>query len=193
MARPAEFERDDVLDKAMRAFWNQGFYATSIANLADLTELGSGSIYAAFQSKEGLFLATLDHYGELSLATIEQALSKSESPLDAIRAYFKKLAKEAAKPQSPSGCFLVNTVLELARLNPTVQERVNHHFAKIEALFRNALESAQTRGELASDKDPASLAAFLMVNIWGLRVLAGTGPQSARAQAVVNQILSLLS
>ena len=193
MARPAEFERDDVLDKAMRAFWNQGFYATSIANLADLTELGSGSIYAAFQSKEGLFLATLDHYGELSLATIEQALSKSESPLEAIRAYFKKLAKEAAKPQSPSGCFLVNTVLELARLNPTVQKRVNHHFAKIEALFRNALESAQRRGEIASDKDPASLAAFLMVNIWGLRVLAGTGPQPARAQAVVNQILLLLS
>jgi TetR/AcrR family transcriptional repressor of nem operon len=193
MARPVEFERDDVLDKAMRAFWNQGFYATSMANLAERTELGSGSIYAAFQSKEGLFLATLDHYGGLSVASIEQALSASESPLESIRAYFRMLAKEAAKPQAQRGCFLVNTVLELARLNPTVQKRVNHHFANIEALFRNALERSQARGELAYDKDPASLAAFLLTNIWGLRVLAGTGPQSARAQAVVNQILSLLS
>ena len=193
MARPVEFERDDVLDKAMRAFWNQGFYATSMANLADLTELGSGSIYAAFQSKEGLFLATLDHYGELSVASIEQALSASESPLEAIRAYFRMLAKEAAKPQAQRGCFLVNTVLELARLNPTVQERVNRHFANIESLFRNALDSAQARGELAPDKDPASLATFLMTNIWGLRVLAGTGPQSARTRAVLNQILSLLA
>ena len=193
MARPVEFERDAVLDKAMRAFWNQGFHATSMAHLADLTELGSGSIYAAFQSKEGLFLETLDHYGERSVASVARALSGPESPLEAIRAYFKKLARETAKPQAQRGCFLVNTVLELARLNPAVQERVNRHFANIEALFRNALENARARGDLAPDKDPASLAAFLMTNIWGLRVLAGTGPQSARAQAVVNQILSLLS
>lgn len=193
MARPVEFERNDVLNKAMHAFWNQGFYATSMANLADLTELGSGSIYAAFQSKEGLFLATLDHYGELSLRSIEQALSTLESPLEAIRVYFRRLAEDAANPLAQRGCLLVNTVLELARLNPTVQERVNHHFTNIEALFRAALESAQARGELAPDKEPASLAAFLMTNIWGLRVLTGTGPQSARARAVVNQILSLLA
>ena len=193
MARPVEFERDIVLDKAMRAFWNQGYHATSMAHLADLTELGSGSIYAAFQSKEGLFLATLDHYGERSVASIEQALSASESPLEAIRTYFKKLARETAKPQAQRGCFLVNTVLELARLNPTVQERLNHHFTNIEVLFRDALDSAQARGELAPDKDPASLAAFLMTSIWGLRVLAGTGTQSTRAKAVVSQLLALLS
>ena len=193
MARPVEFERDDVLDKAMRAFWNQGFHATSMAHLADLTELGSGSIYAAFQSKEGLFLEALNHYGERSVASIEQALSKSTSPLEAIRAYFKKLAQDAGKPQAQRGCFLVNSVLELARLNPTVQKRLNHYFAHIEGLFRDALVNAQARGELAPDKDPAALAAFLMTNIWGLRVLAGTGPQPTRAQAVVSQILSLLS
>lgn len=183
MARPAEFERDDILDKAMRAFWSQGFYATSMANLADLTELGPGSIYAAFQSKEGLFLEALDHYGERGVASIEHALSAFESPLDAIRAFFNKLASETAKPKDERGCFLVNTVLELAHVNPTVQEKVNHHFANIEALFRKALEIAQTRGELAPDKDTASLAAFLMTNIWGLRVLEGTAPQGARAQA----------
>jgi TetR/AcrR family transcriptional repressor of nem operon len=193
MARPVEFERDDVLDKAMRAFWNQGFHATSMSHLAELTELGSGSIYAAFHSKEGLFLATLDRYGERSVASIAQALSRAESPLESIRVYFKKLAMETSKPQAQRGCLMVNTVLELARQNPTVQERLNHHFSRIEALFRDALESAQARGELAPEKDPASLAAFLMTNIWGLRVLAGTGPQSNRAQAVVSQILSLLS
>lgn len=193
MARPVEFERDNVLDKAMQAFWGQGFHATSMSNLVEQTELGSGSIYAAFQSKEGLFLATLDHYGELSVANIERALSGSESPLEAIRAYFKRLAKEVAKPQNQNGCFLVNSVLELARLNPTVKEKVNHHFTNIESQFRIALEKAQTLGELSPDKDPECMAAFLMTNIWGLRVLAGTAPQSARVQGVVSQILSLLS
>ncbi|HUY04084.1 MAG TPA: TetR/AcrR family transcriptional regulator [Rhodocyclaceae bacterium] len=193
MARPAEFERDDVLEKAMQAFWIQGYHATSMADLSAATELGPGSIYAAFQSKEGLFLAALDHYGARSVANIEQALSKSESPLEAIRDYFGNLVKEAVKPQAQRSCFLVNTVLELARGNAGVQRRVNCHLARIETLFRNALEGAQARGELAPGKDPASLAAFLMTSIWGLRVLAGTGPQSARTQAVVGQILILLS
>jgi TetR/AcrR family transcriptional repressor of nem operon len=73
-----------------------------------------------------------------------------------------------------------------------VQKRVNRHLDTLEALIRRALEAAQANGELSPDKDPKGLAAFLMCNIWGLRVLGGTAPTRKRTQAVVRQLLALL-
>ncbi len=50
MARPAQFDRGEILDKAMQTFWEHGYSATSMANLVETTELNPGSLYAAFES-----------------------------------------------------------------------------------------------------------------------------------------------
>lgn len=192
MARPAQFERDDVLEKAMQAFWDQGYNATSMASLVDATSLKPGSIYAAFDSKEGLFLAALDHYAQQSVARIKRALADADTPLQGIRGFFLNMVKEAAGVRAGRSCLLVNTVLEISRQNEMVQKRVNRHLADIEALFLHALKTAQANGELLPDKDPKALAAFLMTSIWGLRVLGGTKPAPARTKAVVKQLLTLL-
>lgn len=192
MARPIQYEREEVLKKAMEAFWDRGYCATSMTQLVEATELKPGSLYAAFKSKEGLFLAALDYYGERSTTRIGQALAALDSPLEGIRAYFRQLAQDTADPRTKHSCLLVNTVLELARQDEAVRDRVNLHFNAIEVQFRKALETAQAGGELSADKEPAALATFLMSNIWGLRVLEGTAAEQGRAQAIVNQLLKLL-
>ncbi len=192
MARPAGFAREEVLEKAMQAFWDRGYCATSMAQLVAATELNPGSLYAAFQSKRGLFLAALDHYGERSAERIEHALRTAESPLQGIRSYFRQLAAYVADPQAERGCFLVNSVLELGRRDAAIGASAKRHFDVIEAKFRNALTGAQTAGELAPDKDPRALAALLMSSIWGLRVLGATAPDAERARGVVRQLLQLL-
>jgi TetR/AcrR family transcriptional repressor of nem operon len=192
MARPAQFEREAVLDKAMQAFWDHGYCATSMTDLVEATGLKPGSLYGAFQSKQGLFLAALDHYGERGARRIEQALAEAGTPLQGIRDFFRRLARDIADPQARRSCLLVNTVLELARQDETVQQRVNLHLGTMEGLFRQALESARASSELAPDKDPAALAAFLMTGIWGLRVLAGTDPAPERVEVVVDQLLATL-
>lgn len=192
MARPAEFDREQVLDRAMQAFWNQGYCATSMAKLTQTTELKPGSLYAAFKSKEGLFLAALDHYGERSVHKIRQTLFSADTPLGGVRVFFRQLSADATESEARRSCFLVNTVLEVAGRNRQVRERVNHHLDAIEVLFRQALEAARERGELAPDKDPEALAAFIMTNIWGLRVLLVGGADPQRVRLVVDQLLGLL-
>ncbi|MES9846697.1 MAG: TetR/AcrR family transcriptional regulator [Candidatus Sedimenticola sp. PURPLELP] len=192
MARPIQFDRKDVLEKAMHAFWDQGYCATSMASLVEITHLKPGSIYAAFDSKEGLFLAALDHYGKRSAAKIGQSLASADTPLQGVRDHFRQMAESAADPMTKRSCLLVNTALELGRGNPAVLQRVNHHLGVIETLFLEALESAQATGELGEDKDPEALAAFLMASIWGLRVLGSTAPAPERTKSVVDQLLSLL-
>jgi TetR/AcrR family transcriptional repressor of nem operon len=192
MGRPATFEREEVLHKAMDAFWEHGYSGIGVADLGRVMRLKPGSLYAAFNSKEDLFLAVLELYGRQSLDRIEAALAAADSPLAGIRRYFRQLADEIASGRAGRGCLLVNTVLELGRRGGVVQEHVNGHLGRIEKLFRNALLEARKRGELPAGKDPKALAAFLMSGIWGLRVLSGTSPGQKRARDIVAQLLTVL-
>jgi TetR/AcrR family transcriptional regulator, transcriptional repressor for nem operon len=192
MARPAQFDRDRVLDKAMQAFWEHGYCATSMADLVETTKLKPGSLYAAFESKQGLFLATLDRYGANSADKLRQHLKKADSPLRAIEEYLDQLVDIIESRSEQNSCFLVNTVLELSRRDVEVREHINKHFAEIESIFLTALNKAQEKDELGSDVDCEALAAFLMNNIWGLRVLAGTHPNPGRARQVAGLVKQIL-
>jgi len=192
MARPAQYDRDTILDKAMQAFWEQGYCATSMANLVEATDLKPGSLYAAFTSKQGLFLATLDYYGARSAERLGSLLDNAESPLRAIHAYFDRLAEDIEQSRGKTSCFLVNTVLELSQRDTAIRDRINKHFARIQATFIAALRRAREQGELSAGADCEALAAFLMSNIWGLRVLAGTGPAPGRAKQIVTLVKRVL-
>ena len=62
MSRPTKFDREQVLQQAMQAFWQRGYAATSVRDLVEATGLLPGSLYATFGGKRGLFLASLDLY-----------------------------------------------------------------------------------------------------------------------------------
>lgn len=192
MPRTAKFDRDLVLERAMQTFWNQGYCATSMTNLMETTELKPGSIYAAFKSKQGLFLATLDHYGQQSIEEITYTLSAAETPMTGLRNLFNQLAAAAISEGAERSCFLVNTVLEVTRHDAMVREKINEYFDIIESKIRHTLELAQSSGELGSDKEPEILTTFIMTNIWGIRVLLVTGADQARVDAVIQQLFDLL-
>ena len=106
--------------------------------------------------------------------------------------FFRQLADSATEPEAQRSCLLVNTVLEVARHDPPLCERVNQHLAAVEALFRETLEAAQARGELAADRDMEGLTAFLVTTIWGLWVRLAADVEPQRVRSVVEQVLKLL-
>jgi AcrR family transcriptional regulator len=62
IGRPREFDRDAALEAAMFLFWRKGFAATSMNDLCDAMGVRSPSLYAAFGSKEALYLEAIEHY-----------------------------------------------------------------------------------------------------------------------------------
>ena len=51
MARALEFDKDDIIVKAMEVFSEKGFHGSSLADLTKATGLHKGSLYNAFESK----------------------------------------------------------------------------------------------------------------------------------------------
>ncbi len=64
MARPRSYDEAVVVDAAARCFTELGYAATSVDDLVSATGLHRGSLYGAFGSKRGLFLASLARHAE---------------------------------------------------------------------------------------------------------------------------------
>ncbi|EAR62259.1 TetR/AcrR family transcriptional regulator [Neptuniibacter caesariensis] len=192
MARPAEFDRTDVLEKAMEVFWRTGYNATSITDLVNATKLKPGSLYGAFQSKRGLFLEVIDTYAERSINRAEVAFSNAASPLEGIERFFQLFCNDLSNDEIGRGCLMVNTMLELATEDDEIRERVSGYLNQVEDYFIKAITQAQSEGSLNSNQAPEDLATYLMTNIWGLRVLSSKRPDRKQYDAVITNILRSL-
>ncbi|NNM81799.1 MAG: TetR/AcrR family transcriptional regulator [Burkholderiales bacterium] len=191
MARPREYDRERVLTEAMNVFRGTGYFGTNMSQLIEATRLNPGSLYGAFNSKEELFLAALDHYGTRSVEKVRADLYGQSSPKAGVRAWIERIASEISG-QGQHGCLLVNTAVELSDRNAAIRDRVNLHLGEIRNLVAARLEEAREAGEISAEKDPFALADFLLCAIWGLRVWGETFPEVSRVDGVKNQLFSLL-
>ena len=69
MARPRNFSREGVLERALPVFWKHGFADASLQELEKATGVNKSGLYAEFSGKEELFLASLSRFptpGELA-------------------------------------------------------------------------------------------------------------------------------
>ena len=84
MSRSAPYDRDTALAAAMDVFWEKGFHATSLKDLEAALEMKPGSIYAAFSSKENLYLLALERYFARSRAGFRDQVARAALPLNAL-------------------------------------------------------------------------------------------------------------
>jgi TetR/AcrR family transcriptional regulator, transcriptional repressor for nem operon len=103
MARPREFDMNQVLNQAMRLFWRKGYVATSMSDIYAVTGLKPGNLYAAFRDKEGLFQQAFEHYAAFFRSTLPH--DKTGRP--AIEAWLRLQAKLASEDQDRAGCLII--------------------------------------------------------------------------------------
>lgn len=192
MARPIEFEREEVLRKAIGIFWQKGYNATSIKNLVEATGLQPGSLYAAFGDKRGLFLAAIDGYFEDMKRMISSMLHTDQSALVRIETFFNRLVSDSITDEHRKGCFLVNTLLEIPVHDQEINSRLQAMFALVENEFRDVLKEHIASGESDIKQSPEELARFLVAGIYGLRVFNKTQPDGLVLQSIVDNLLFVL-
>ena len=64
MPRNKSYNTNDVLEKAMHVFWNNGYEQTSVRMLEKEMGINQFSIYSSFTSKHNLFVESLKKYRE---------------------------------------------------------------------------------------------------------------------------------
>ena len=184
------YDEADVLERAMRAFWARGYEGTSMADLVAATGINRGSIYAAFTDKRGLFMRALLHYDEALRADFRDRLIADHPPREAIMKAFAEAACRSG--ETPPGCLVVNTALELSPHDPEIAALVRASLNKVQAFFEDMLEAAQASGTASSRLSVPQTASALLSLFLGLRVMSRAATDADGADAVLAQVEQML-
>ncbi|MGR8981793.1 MAG: TetR/AcrR family transcriptional regulator [Gammaproteobacteria bacterium] len=192
MARPIEFDREEVLRKAIGVFWQKGYGGASIKDLVEATGLQPGSLYAAFGDKRGLFLAALDGYFKDMKRMIVGILHTDQPALVRVETFFDRLIGDSVADGQRKGCLLVNTLLEIPVHDREINSRLQAMFGEVEKEFRGVLKEHIESGGSDAKQSPEALARFLLAGIYGLRVFNRTQPDRMALKSIVDNLLSVL-
>ncbi|MDE1992737.1 MAG: TetR/AcrR family transcriptional regulator [Rhizobiaceae bacterium] len=192
MARPREFDEDTALRLAVEHFWEHGYEATSIRDLAAVMGLTSASIYNAFGDKHSLYRRALDYYVEQSFGDRVGRFEGNLPPRDAIGAFFREIVERSLADEKRKGCMLVNSALEVAPHDPEFQRVVSGVLVQVEAFFRRCVEAGQRDGTISRAQPSEDMARTLLGMLLGIRVLARTRPERDLLEGLVRPVFAML-
>jgi TetR/AcrR family transcriptional regulator, transcriptional repressor for nem operon len=192
MPRTKSFDPDEILDKATDLFWQQGYNATPPQTILDGTGLSRSSLYDTYGDKHSLFLQCLRRYRETETVTGIRYLDESPDPASAIRKLFLGYYDFAKRNRPGKGCFMVNTLNEVAPHDPEVAEIVLENRQALEDAYYRAIRRGQQQNKINSAHKPRVLARFLVNNLWGLTTQIKLGVDKKIADDIVRVTLSVL-
>jgi TetR/AcrR family transcriptional repressor of nem operon len=192
MPRARQFDTDEVLGRAMEAFWRRGYEATSLQDLVECTGVNRASLYATYGDKHALFLAALRLYDARMRAEPLADLERRLKPRQAIRRVFEMFASQVTPAGPNRGCFLTNTALELASHDLEAGRLVAHSQAQIEAFFARLVKRGRAEGDIAPHIKPIEAARGLLASLIGLVVLSRSRPDATLLASIVNDAMRRL-
>ncbi|WP_127499280.1 TetR/AcrR family transcriptional regulator [Paenibacillus glycanilyticus] len=190
MARSKEFEEKEVLDKAMRLFWEQGYEKTSMTELVEHMGIHRRSLYDTFGDKHKLFLKAMDRFDDKISATLVSGVKRSKTASEALQFIFSFMID--GDEDSPAGCLMVNSAVELAARDVEVDNKATKAFTTSEQLLKEIILWGQREGEFTSTYNAEELAEYLH-NVWiGLRVMARTSASKEKLHRITHISMKLL-
>lgn len=173
MARRKEFDRDEVLIKAMTVFRDRGYEATSMQDLVRRMGINRFSLYQTFKSKHDLFVEALQAYYETVALPFFARLRDSDQGLRVLESTLMEMVSRIQTGQSPNGCLLCNTMAERgAKKDKRTTTILAGYLNRIENDFHAALTRAKARREISGDVNVRERAKVLVAYSTGLLSLA---------------------
>ena len=177
MARSKEYDRDDVLEKAVGVFWRKGYKATSVTDIVEATGLNTASLYKEFGDKDGLFEESLEYYRKYIISPLFQCLI-DEPNLGGIKQFIRGVVELAASNEY-IGCLMMNSLAQESSISSGAFRKVNDFGAMVEGLLEAAFRNAQLSGDVSTKSDPKTLASYVILFVHGM-VLYGRYPAKKR-------------
>jgi AcrR family transcriptional regulator len=190
IGRPREFDREAALGAAMLVFWRKGFSAASMNDLCEAMGIRSPSLYAAFGSKEALYLEALEHYvgtvGPLIWGELAEPTSARSSVENLLLAAAEALAESDV---TPAGCMATLAAVSDEWPAPIV-EAVKEVRTIMLGRLRARLDAAIADRELPASANAEGLSRFYLAVYQGMAVQARDGATSAELKSVAETAMA---
>ena len=155
MPRPRQFDEPALLDAAIELFWTRGYAGTSIEDVARATTVGNGSIYAAYRSKDGLYLSAVTRYCRRLTDMVRAAMTgRTGDVATSMREYLELIICDCISQPGRRGCLMLNSLTLLDRV-PQLRTVIDLTTRDLQAILEERLLR-----DLDGDPVPVDVAAL---------------------------------
>ncbi len=146
--------RAAILRQAADLATVKGLDGLTISDLAGALGMSKSGMYAHFESKEALQLATIDVASRIFDEAVIAPALHVEPGIDRLVAMCEAFFNYLQRRTFPGGCFFVVTALEMGERIGPVKEYVQHCHADFVGVLRQNAEVAVGRGQLSATEKP---------------------------------------
>ncbi len=192
MARPREFDPNELLQTAITLFWEKGYFDASVDELVRRSGVAKYGIYGTFGGKRELFKTALQQYAADRHRDIQRPIRQPGAALPEIRQFFARAVQMMTAGGAARGCLMVNSGVELGLRDDEIRDCVADFFADLEAVMADALRNAVADGQIDRAADVPGLAAFLVTEYRTALMLTASGAGRRDIQAHLDVALRVL-
>lgn len=173
--RPRAFDPQQAAERILATFWDYGFAATSLDQLASATGMNRPSLYAAFGDKKSMYRASLAIFADAMRAEVAAALTAPTLAGALGRFYRGAIKLYMSGDDGPRGCLYVCTATVNAVHDADIRADIAGVLRDIDSALAARIEQARSAGEIDLAHDPAALAAVAGAVLHSLAVRARAG------------------
>jgi AcrR family transcriptional regulator len=191
--RPRAYDPDAALARAVDAFWDAGFAATSLDDLSAATGMNRPSLYGAFGDKQALYGKAFDLYRARTREALAKALSGGYPLRIALsKVYDTAISIYLSGDSGARGCFIIGTAVAQAVTDPDTRAALADALREIDHAFAARIARAQRGGELSADADPAKLAKLASATLYSLTIHARAGEGRSALKAIAGAAVDVI-
>ncbi|MGB6430939.1 MAG: TetR family transcriptional regulator [Candidatus Acidiferrales bacterium] len=157
---------------ALRLFADRGFADTSIEDITEAADVGKGTFFNYFPTKEHV----LDAFGKSRVAKVEEALGEVRAGTKTVLQAMRQLAHGAAS-ETPLTPRLMRSFLVAALLNDSVRRKMTGNQAQGRRALAEIVAIGQKRGEIRPDIPARHVARAVQQEIFGAFLLWALDPE----------------
>ncbi len=191
-AHKGNVTRQMIIARAAAVLNQQGYHASSLADIMAATGLEKGGIYHHFRGKDDLALAAFDYAVELVWQRLRTAMRHRSNAADRLIALAQAYQDMADDPPIPGGCPILNTGVEASGTHPPLRARARGAMDSLLRFIEKVIARGQERGEIRAEVMGAEIAPLVIGMIEGGQLLARLYDDPRFVHRAVDQVVHLI-
>jgi AcrR family transcriptional regulator len=154
--------RERLFRAALRLFAEKGFAETTVEDITNAADVGKGTFFNYFPSKEHILIAFSDMQLSKLQATVDQMRARPEPMRSFFRAMTLRMTEEPSRAPD-----VVRALLQANLSSSSVRSVMRERSARAEGLLTQLVQIGQERGEFRRDVPALELAQVFRQTIFG--------------------------
>jgi AcrR family transcriptional regulator len=154
--------RERLFRAALRLFAEKGFAETTVEDITNAADVGKGTFFNYFPSKEHILIA----FSDMQLSKLQATVDELRDTHEPMRTFFRdmtlRMTQEPAKAPD-----VVRAILQANLTSSSVRSVMRERSARSEALLTQLVQIGQERGEFRQDVPAQELAQVFRQTIFG--------------------------